>query len=397
MRINTQFLLKAHNRASTETPIPGFGVAISGRRYYNPSQGRFVGRDPIEEQGGINLYGYCGNNGVNRWDYLGMNGLPTISFGAGYVAPDPGPFVGPVAQQQTTLTIVGPALGGGPSAGLVGPVAQQFRAWDSNDPNNLTGSEYWSQDDWRPFMAWQNEQSLSTVFENPGFPLAGSTGFDRLIALDLWSQQMQQMALSLYNSPGSGTDAAVVAAGAFNPNGQRIPVVDGSGKTVGTLTIGLLSQYRDSQGRLGMQIAIAFTDYGTGTRSQNWVQTIWTNSPQGEVNGVPRTSPYVDSTTASPLYGNNSEVIAAGNGSYAAGFGDTPARYSGSNTISWRAELSLVGTNSSGTVVPIQTVQYSFSIPPNATSHTSVRVTPPVPTAPTNTHLNNIKSANPFN
>ena len=44
-----------------------------GRRYYNPSQGRFVGRDPIEEQGGLNLYGFCGNNGVNRWDYLGMN------------------------------------------------------------------------------------------------------------------------------------------------------------------------------------------------------------------------------------------------------------------------------------------------------------------------------------
>ena len=49
------------------------GVRYYGRRYYDPSNGRFVGRDPIEEDGGLNLYGFCGNNGVNRWDYLGMD------------------------------------------------------------------------------------------------------------------------------------------------------------------------------------------------------------------------------------------------------------------------------------------------------------------------------------
>ena len=54
--------------------IPRGGRAVSGRRYYDPKQGRFVGRDPIEEQGGLNLYGFCGNNGVNRWDVLGMIG-----------------------------------------------------------------------------------------------------------------------------------------------------------------------------------------------------------------------------------------------------------------------------------------------------------------------------------
>jgi hypothetical protein len=47
-------------------------VRYYGRRYYDPSCGRFLGRDPIEETGGLNLYGFVGNNGVNRWDYLGM-------------------------------------------------------------------------------------------------------------------------------------------------------------------------------------------------------------------------------------------------------------------------------------------------------------------------------------
>jgi len=29
-------------------------------------------RDPIEEEGGINLYGFVGNDGLNKWDNLGM-------------------------------------------------------------------------------------------------------------------------------------------------------------------------------------------------------------------------------------------------------------------------------------------------------------------------------------
>jgi hypothetical protein len=37
--------------------------------------GRFINKDPIEEQGGLNLYGFVRNNGVNRWDYLGMSEL----------------------------------------------------------------------------------------------------------------------------------------------------------------------------------------------------------------------------------------------------------------------------------------------------------------------------------
>ena len=35
--------------------------------------GRFINRDPIEEDGGLNLYGFVGNNPVNFYDYLGMD------------------------------------------------------------------------------------------------------------------------------------------------------------------------------------------------------------------------------------------------------------------------------------------------------------------------------------
>ena len=32
----------------------------------------WLNRDPIGEEGGLNLYGFVGNDGVNRWDYLGQ-------------------------------------------------------------------------------------------------------------------------------------------------------------------------------------------------------------------------------------------------------------------------------------------------------------------------------------
>jgi uncharacterized protein RhaS with RHS repeats len=44
-------------------------------RYYSAKLGRFLNQDPIEEAGGINLYAFCGNDGVNRWDMLGNSAM----------------------------------------------------------------------------------------------------------------------------------------------------------------------------------------------------------------------------------------------------------------------------------------------------------------------------------
>jgi len=41
---------------------------------YSPNLGRWVTRDPIGEQGGLNLYGFVGNNLVNEFDSLGLEG-----------------------------------------------------------------------------------------------------------------------------------------------------------------------------------------------------------------------------------------------------------------------------------------------------------------------------------
>ena len=43
-----------------------------GYRYYDPTTGRWPSRDPIRERGGINLYGFVGNDAVNRKDRFGL-------------------------------------------------------------------------------------------------------------------------------------------------------------------------------------------------------------------------------------------------------------------------------------------------------------------------------------
>ena len=45
--------------------------AISGYRFFNPELGRWINRDPIEEEGGLNLYGFVKNDSINGIDYLG--------------------------------------------------------------------------------------------------------------------------------------------------------------------------------------------------------------------------------------------------------------------------------------------------------------------------------------
>ena len=46
-------------------------MAYYGYRYYDPVTGRWPSRDPIEEEGGVNLYGFVGNDGINSFDLLG--------------------------------------------------------------------------------------------------------------------------------------------------------------------------------------------------------------------------------------------------------------------------------------------------------------------------------------
>jgi RHS repeat-associated protein len=48
------------------------GFLYYGYRYYNPTTGRWLSRDPIAEEGGVNLCGFVANTPVNAVDVLGL-------------------------------------------------------------------------------------------------------------------------------------------------------------------------------------------------------------------------------------------------------------------------------------------------------------------------------------
>jgi len=77
-------LLTAKPASSPTIPLQIFtdfqrlslGVTDYGYRYYDPNTGRWPSRDPIGERGGVNLYGFVGNDGVGNIDILGRIDAP---------------------------------------------------------------------------------------------------------------------------------------------------------------------------------------------------------------------------------------------------------------------------------------------------------------------------------
>jgi RHS repeat-associated protein len=77
-------------RFSTKYQDDETGLLYYGYRYYVPSTGRWLSRDPIGERGEVNLYGFLGNDGLDKADYLGLwkiydalKDKPTGTYGLG--------------------------------------------------------------------------------------------------------------------------------------------------------------------------------------------------------------------------------------------------------------------------------------------------------------------------
>ena len=58
--------------------VAGLLAAAPARAFYNPQTGHWLNRDPMEEQGGLNLYACSANDSVNHWDLLGMSYLDCL-------------------------------------------------------------------------------------------------------------------------------------------------------------------------------------------------------------------------------------------------------------------------------------------------------------------------------
>lgn len=62
-------------------------LSFNAHAFYDPNLGRFLNRDPIGEEGGINLYAFVQNSPINNydaWGYQGMSLSPALG-----LRPDP--------------------------------------------------------------------------------------------------------------------------------------------------------------------------------------------------------------------------------------------------------------------------------------------------------------------
>ncbi|WP_455563182.1 RHS repeat domain-containing protein, partial [Akkermansia massiliensis] len=59
-------------RFSCEFSDDELGLVYYNYRHLNPADGRWINRDPIDEQGGANLYAFSGNAVINKLDLLGL-------------------------------------------------------------------------------------------------------------------------------------------------------------------------------------------------------------------------------------------------------------------------------------------------------------------------------------
>jgi RHS repeat-associated protein len=85
-------------RFSTKFTDNETALVYYGYRYYHPGLGRWVNRDPIEEEGGLNLYAFTANNPVNSFDPLGQSVLSVL--------PNPGDASNRAAQARMGTTLI---------------------------------------------------------------------------------------------------------------------------------------------------------------------------------------------------------------------------------------------------------------------------------------------------
>lgn len=266
-------------RFSTKFTDAETGLVYYGQRYYEPKQGRFVGRDPIEEKGGLHLYGFCGNNGVNRWDVLGMD--PWSSW---FVKDNgDGTFTGSAQRLYATDlpdTVEGALVNMGSwnfsseadaaswaqqrARGIVddrgNPTFTRFvRGWDQREADNLIDSEYWGGYSWNRFNEWKDAEGVRSTFENPGFPMQGSA-WANIAAADAYGSALIDAYYAA--NPGGGFEVGSDLRTLFGLVGKIWALPNTAiGFTIGMVGVpfGATAQFGDN--------SIQFLNFPVGNRS----------------------------------------------------------------------------------------------------------------------------------
>ncbi len=115
--INTPFLYVGEHGVMTDRST---GLMSMRARWFNPWMARFMSEDPIQFQGGMNWYGYCGGDPLSRVDPEGTFFHILIGAGVGGIVGVGGQFISDVIRGETSgfNQYAGAFVGGAVTGGL---------------------------------------------------------------------------------------------------------------------------------------------------------------------------------------------------------------------------------------------------------------------------------------
>jgi RHS repeat-associated protein len=114
-------------------------------RYYDPVTGRWPSRDLIGERGGVNLYGFVGNDGVGRVDTFGLTGVITV--------------VCTKWQYEGTDNGLSPDVHEEKTYGAWRQISAPFTSWDQT--GDVSAVTYWTEA--RTVTVWLVQVQIDTV------------------------------------------------------------------------------------------------------------------------------------------------------------------------------------------------------------------------------------------
>ncbi len=188
------------------------GLNLTLYRAYNSDLGRWPNRDPIGENGGINLYGYVGNNPLNHIDPLGLSTYFDENYG------DISSY-----QNPANLPVVGAYVGAGVAAGaavtgvgaLVDAYGASVLAW-----LGLGGAAAETPEGQAEMQ--EAEQALAnaanTVKSCPAPSLIGNTSPAQSILKAVYNADTRQIAVQFPATQGTHAEIAVDAGWGESPN-----------------------------------------------------------------------------------------------------------------------------------------------------------------------------------
>jgi hypothetical protein len=335
--------------------------------------GRFINRDPIEEQGGLNLYAFVRNNAVNAWDYLGMWGAEIIGMdGGGSVAAN---LEGLIARASDIRSVGGD---GDPYALL----AAIHRPLDGSPVEaKMAADEAF-------FMANFQEQAAAVA-----------AAYWLRVALGVESPKSHRLKESVTIGEmlitGSGTsvslsDLAPNRAGTSTTTGSGAPVQVVEIPGVGTVVV---NKYDGGAGKRGSQLTLDFDFKHSGGKDQYGVlQTVTTDTFQqiktpyaDPINGPKY---YDDGITSVPRPDPGKPVYDLKTGTMVPGFQMLPSREDGilrfhDTPTNPASSTALYGSLSFRTVIvvrgsdtPVATITWGYSNQTSGYSQQPLVITP---------------------